>query len=80
MAKSEKKYSDCKPNFKYVGGVQEAIGKIRSHNPNELIKPFFRGCMARIAVAAPGSALSWIAYELMKSLLNAQNSQQKDKG
>lgn len=68
---------DCKPNFKYVGGFSEAIQKIKSMNPNSTVAPFFRGCMARIAVAAPGSALSWIAYEFIKSFLNAQNSQQK---
>ena len=46
-------------------------------NPGDPVRPFFRGCWARVVAVAPGCALSWLAYEFMKTLLNAENSQRK---
>ena len=61
----------------YVGSWQEAVYKIREINPGDPVRPFFRGCWARVITAAPGCALSWLAYEFMKTLLNSENSQQR---
>ena len=61
----------------YVGSWQEAVYRIKDMNPGEPVRPFFRGCWARVISVAPGCALSWLAYEFMKTLLNAENSQRK---
>lgn len=61
----------------YVGSWQEAVYKIKEMNPSDPVRPFFRGCWARVISVAPGCALSWLAYEFMKTLLNAENSQKK---
>ena len=41
------------------------------------LSPYFRGCWARVLQAAPGCALSWIAYEFMKTVLEAETAQKK---
>lgn len=74
-------YSECGPKTEYISNIQQAFQKIKATHPNNPISPFFRGCWARVAAAAPGCALSWIAYEFMKTFFNAGNSQDKlDKG
>jgi len=69
--------AECGPKSEYISNIQEACEKIKATHPNNPISPFFRGCWARVAAAAPGCALSWIAYEFMKTFFNAGNSQDK---
>ena len=72
--------SDCKVyKQSYVSGITSAFRQVREQGG---LRPFFRGCLARVVVLAPGCALSWLAYEFMKTCLGAQNSQQRksDKG
>jgi hypothetical protein len=72
--------TDCKVyKQSYVSGITSAFRQVRQQGG---LRPFFRGCLARVVVLAPGCALSWLAYEFMKTCLGAQNSQQRksDKG
>lgn len=63
----------------HINGIAEAMRRINSTaistNPIHLITPYFRGCWARTAQLAPGSGISWLAYEGMKYYLDAANSQ-----
>jgi len=62
----------------HIGTIRAAIHHINStrltRNP---LTPYFRGCWARVLQAAPGCALSWIAYEFMKTVLEAETAQKK---
>ena len=62
----------------HIGTIRAAVHHINStrltRNP---LSPYFRGCWARVLQAAPGCALSWIAYEFMKTVLEAETAQKK---
>jgi len=62
----------------HIGTIRAAVHHINStrltRNP---LTPYFRGCWARVLQAAPGCALSWIAYEFMKTVLEAETAQKK---
>lgn len=68
---------DCKTSSgQRVGGVRQAIRTIIASNQSaNPLSPFFRGCMPRTYYYAPGTALSWLAYEFMKTVLNSENGQ-----
>lgn len=72
-------FSACKvKGTLHIGTIRAAVHHINStrltRNP---LSPYFRGCWARVLQAAPGCALSWIAYEFMKTVLEAETAQKK---
>jgi len=67
---------ECKTSSgQHINGIRQAIRTIADSNPASRISPFFRGCLPRTLYYAPGTALSWLAYEFMKSTLNSSSGQ-----
>lgn len=56
----------------FGAAFRTVLASSQSSNP---LSPFFRGCLPRTLYYAPGTALSWFAYEAMKTLLHSDNGQ-----
>ena len=82
-SQGEKKYLfyfntilDGATSVQRIGSVRQAILTILASNQSSNpISPFFRGFLPRTLYYAPGTGLSWFAYEAMKSMLHSSSSQ-----